>query len=224
MRAGMVARSRYSEDRATSGAFGQYVLVGAGLESFGWRRSDLLGALDVIEIDHPATQDWKRARASELGLHEHPNHIFVPVDLEREPLSTALERAGCDPCVQACLSWLGVTQYLSRDAITSTLGTVAATCAPGSEIVLTYVLTEPYLDEVGALCLQRNRALAAATGEDWQTLLAPEEAAALVEGAGLQVRENLLSHDVHQRYFTGRADGLTPYTLLGYLSAVVPHR
>lgn len=91
MRAGMVARSRYVGDRMLSGGFSQYVLLGAGLESFAWRHPDLLDELRVIEIDHPSTQHWKRERAGDLGLPEHPNHVFVPVDLEHEPLGDALD-------------------------------------------------------------------------------------------------------------------------------------
>ena len=159
-----------------------------------------------------------------MGLRERPRHVFAAVDLERDALGTALERAAYTWAEPACLSWLGVTQYLSTDAISATLTGVASSCAPGSEIVLTYVLTEPYLDDVGLLCLERNRALAAAGGEDWRTFLAPEDAADLVETSGLRVRENLLRDDLHRRYFTGRTDGLTPYTLLGCLSAVVPDR
>ena len=218
MRAGMVARSRYVEDRAVDGGFTQYVLIGAGLESFAWRRPDLLDGLRVIEIDHPATQSWKRTRASTVGLTEHPNHRFVPLDLEQESLDTGLERASIDRSVPTCFAWLGVTQYLGTDAITATLEAVAR-CAPGSEVVFTYVLTEPHLDDIGALCLERNRAIAAATGEDWQTLLAPDHAAALAERSGLAVRENLTRDDMHDRYFTGRSDDLTPYTLQGYLAA-----
>lgn len=222
MRAAMVARSRYVEDRLSAGGFGRYVMVGAGLESFAWRRPDLLDAgLRVIEIDHPATQDSKRGRAAELGMAVHPNHLLVPVDLEREPLGTGLDRAGLDRSERVCFSWLGVTQYLGTTAILETLRVVAS-YAPGSEVVFTYVLPPPYLDGTGAWCLERNRAMAASSGEEWRTLLAPDEAASLAGQAGLEVRENLDRDEMRVRYFDDRADGLVPYTLMGYLAAAVP--
>lgn len=222
MRAAMVVRSRYVEDRLSAGGFGRYVMVGAGLETFAWRRPDLLDdGLRVIEIDHPGTQDWKRERAAALGMAVHPNHLLVPVDLEREPLEVGLDRAGLDRSDPVCFSWLGVTQYLGIAAILATLR-VAAGYAPGTEVVFTYVLPPPHLDGTGALCLERNRAMAAGSGEEWRTLLAPDEAADLAWQAGLEVRENLGRDEMRARYFDGRADGLVPYTLMGYLTAAVP--
>ena len=222
MRAGMVARSRYVEDRLLAGHFGQYVLLGAGLDTFAWRRPDLLGGLRVYEVDHPATLSWKWARAAELGWPVADGHVFTPIDLEHETLGTGLDRAGFDWSAPACFAWLGVTQYLTRDAVLGTLETIAA-CPPGTEIVFTYVVPPELLDDVGRLCFDTLSAVAARSGETWHTVLRPDEAHDLVEQqSALTVREHLGARDMHERYFADRADGLTPYSTIGYIAAGVP--
>jgi methyltransferase (TIGR00027 family) len=147
-RAGNVVRSRYAEDRLVAGPHRQYVILGAGLDSFAWRRPDLVGSIHLFEVDHPATQAWKRARIDALHLPVHREHIFAPIDFESETLHSGLTRAGLDWSQSAFFSWLGVTMYLAVESIEATLSTVAS-CAPGSEIVFTYLPTDPFLDEIG---------------------------------------------------------------------------
>jgi methyltransferase (TIGR00027 family) len=94
LRAGIAVRSRYAEDRLEHGEFSQYVLLGTGLDSFPWRRPDLQESLSVFEVDHPASQAWKRERMQELGLATGPNHLFAPVDFESESLVADLMPLG----------------------------------------------------------------------------------------------------------------------------------
>src|SRR5689334_24274440 len=94
--AAICARSRYAEDRLAAGAFTQYVILGAGLDSFAWRRPDLLRSLKVFEVDHPVSQAWKLERVRDLALPRNDSHVFVPVDFEAEPLRDALHTAGFD--------------------------------------------------------------------------------------------------------------------------------
>ena len=94
---GVAARSRYVEDVLAAGAFAQYVILGAGLDSFGWRRPDALRTLRVFEVDHPATQAWKRDRARVLALPRSDRHVFAPVDFETEKLDAGLASVGFDP-------------------------------------------------------------------------------------------------------------------------------
>src|SRR4051794_34286827 len=89
-RAWVVARSRYAEDRLDEQPFTQYVVLGAGLDSFAWRRPDLLRSLRVFEVDHPATQAWKRERVANLALPTSDHHVFAPVDFETESLESGL--------------------------------------------------------------------------------------------------------------------------------------
>jgi len=105
-------RARFPEDlveRAATRGIGQYVILGAGLDSFAYRRGDLLGRLRVFEVDHPATQEWKRQRLAELGAKSPPGLVFAPVDFERQTLRQGLEQAGFSFEEQAVFSWLGVT-------------------------------------------------------------------------------------------------------------------
>jgi methyltransferase (TIGR00027 family) len=133
-------RARYAEDvveQAAGGGLGQYVILGAGLDSFAYRRADLLDRLRVFEVDHPATQEWKRRRLTAIGVALPAGLVFAPVDFERQTLREGLERAGFDFGLPAIFSWIGVTMYLTLDAIHGTLVTVAR-CAAGSRLVLTY--------------------------------------------------------------------------------------
>lgn len=217
----MVGRSRYTEDRLLGGDFGQYVILGAGLDSFAWRRPDVLPRLRVVEIDQPATQAYKRERAGVLALPEHERHVFVPVDFETATLRDGLDGAGLDRSVPALFSWLGVTQYLTAAAIAATLRTVAS-YAPGSEIVISYVPPHPYLDDLGREFLDTLSRVAGERGEPVRTVLSATEAEDLVRDCGLRVGEHPTRDEIHARYFAGRGDGLTVPTTQRLLTAVVP--
>ena len=133
--AGICTRSRYAEDRLAAGAFAQYVILGAGLDSFAWRRPDLLRSLRVFEVDHPASQAWKLERVRDLALPLSDSQVFVPADFEAEPVQDALRTAGFDWGQPALFSWTGVAPYLTAQAIASTLRVVAGAAA-GSELAV----------------------------------------------------------------------------------------
>jgi methyltransferase (TIGR00027 family) len=135
--AGVLVRSRYAEDRLVEGDYGQYVILGAGLDSFAWRRPDLCRTLRVFEVDHPATQAWKRTRAASLALPISENHRFVPIDFETQALGKALDAAGFDMARRVLFSCVGTTMYLDAESVAATLRLVAS-CAPGSGVVLSY--------------------------------------------------------------------------------------
>src|SRR5215510_14682507 len=138
----MCVRARLAEDvveRAVSAGIRQYAILGAGLDSFAYRRPDLLGRLRVFEVDHPASQAWKRERLSEIGVSLPANLVFAPVDFKTQTLRAGLLAAGFDFAASAVFSWIEVTMYLTLSAIEATLETVAA-CPPDSRIVLTYNL------------------------------------------------------------------------------------
>ncbi len=218
----VVARARYTEERLGAGAFDQYVLLGAGLDTFAWRRPDTLaGGLQVFEVDHPDSQAWKRARVAELGLPAHERHVFVAVDVETDTFAAGLDRAGFDWSARTLFGWLGVMPYLTVPAMEATLRSIAK-CAPGSEIALSYLIDRALMEDIGRDFLDRWRRLAARYGEPLQTELRPEEAEALVRRCGLEVVDHPTRADVHARYFAGRADGLTPIICEQYLTAAVP--
>jgi methyltransferase (TIGR00027 family) len=222
-RSSIVVRSRYAEDRLLAGCYRQYVILGAGLDSFAWRRPGLVGQMRVFEVDHPATQAWKRARADDLGLPIRDGHIFVPVDFEAEPLEAALNRARLDWSQPVFFSWLGVIIYLTTEAVEATLRTVAA-CAPGSEVVLSYDASEPFLDEVARKMVNIESKMVAAAGEPYTLTFSPAEAETLVRCCGLAVADHLTPTDLYDRYFSGRADGLRPSTAERLMAARVHRR
>ena len=208
-RASVVARSRYAEDRLVAGGYRQYVILGAGLDSFAWRRADLIGWLRLFEVDHPASQAWKLARITELGLPARDGHVFAAVDFETESLRDGLSRAGLDWSRPAFFSWLGVVLYLTAEAIDATLQSVSGCCS-GSEIVLSYDASDTFLDDAAREMVKIEARLVAATGEPYTTRMSPAQAEALVEGAGMDIVEHLTPQALYDRYFAGRSDGLRP--------------
>lgn len=220
-RASVVARSRYAEDRLIKGGYRQYVILGAGLDSFAWRRADLLGRLRLLEVDRPASQAWKRARIAELGLPVREGHVFAAVDFETESLADGLDRAGLDWSQPAFFSWLGVMMYLTSQAIEATLGCVSR-CGSGSEIVVSYDVSEEFLDDTARKMVKAEATLVAAAGEPYMIRMPPAQAQALAEAAGLEVAEHLTSHVLADRYFAGRGDGLRPSAAERLIAARVP--
>jgi methyltransferase (TIGR00027 family) len=209
VRASIVARSRYAEDRLLGGGYRQYVILGAGLDSFAWRRADLIGWLGLFEVDRPASQARKLARISELGLPVKDGHVFAPVDFEAESLRDGLDRAGLDWSQPAFFSCLGVLIYLTAEAIDGTLRTVRE-CAAGSQIVFSYDVPDAFLDEVAREMVAMEASQVAAAGEPYTTRMSPARAGELVRSAGLEVAEHLTPPALYDRYFAGRSDGLQP--------------
>ena len=218
--ASLCTRSRYAEDRLASGAFAQYVILGAGLDSFAWRRPDLLRSLRVFEVDHPASQAWKLERVSGLALPLGDSQVFVPVDFETGSLQDALRAAGFDWGQRALFSWTGVAPYLTAPAIESTLRTVAGAAA-GSELVLSYRAEDAVLDDAGSEFIRIYAPLAASLGEPIQPGWPATEIERLISRSGLQVVDHPARADLEERYFAGRPDGLRPYTVETLLTARV---
>lgn len=210
LRAIMTVRSRYAEDELTQAmkrGIGQYVVLGAGLDSFAYRRPDLAGTLQVFEVDHPSTQQWKRARLADLCIPQPSNLTFVPVDFERQTLREGLGTAGYRSQEPAFLSWLGVTQYLTEAATTRTLEEIAA-LAPGCEIVFEYTVPEELLEGMERQYLASLKQVSAQRGEPWQGFFEPSRLAALLNDLGFTEVTDLDSELLNARYFAHRHDGL----------------
>jgi methyltransferase (TIGR00027 family) len=218
---GIVARSRYVEDVLQAGNFEQYVILGAGLDSFAWRRPDLLASTRVFEVDHPATQAWKRERAEAMGLPRSDRHVFAPVDFESETLDAGLGSVGFDPSASTLFSWIAVMPYLTIDAIETTLRGLAR-AVRGSHIALSYAVHEQYLDDVGRQFISLLRGVAAQGGEPLLTLLSPAEAEDLLTRCGLSVVDHLDRRELRERYLADRDDVPLPYTVERVITAAVP--
>lgn len=204
---GVVLRTRYAEDALAAAAArggAQYVLVGAGLDSFCVRQPPYARALDIVEVDHPASQALKRARLASVEVPE--NVRFVAADLAREPLGAALAAAGFSSAAPAFFSWLGVTTYLPRAANVATLRAIATCAAPGSELVFTY-LDQRVLD-ARIPALEAMRAQRAAMGEPWVSGFDPTSLAAELHDLGLTLIEDVNGAELTARYCAGRSDGL----------------
>jgi methyltransferase (TIGR00027 family) len=206
LRAFLVARSRYAEDnlaRAVSRGTTQYVLLGAGLDTFAHRNS--YPHLRVFEVDHPATQQWKRELLETGDLPAPKNLTYVPVDFERESLPDQLRSAGFNPLTPSLFAWLGVVPYLTLDAFRSTINFIAAQSS-GTGVVLDYTQPRsalPFLEKLAHDSLAARVQLA---GEPFQLFFTPSEIAA--ELTDFRTVEDLGSAEINARYFTGRTDNL----------------
>ncbi len=210
LRAIMTMRNRYAEaelDKAVRQGISQYVLLGAGLDSFALRRRDLAEILHIFEIDHPASQQWKRSRIQELNFEMPRNLTFVPIDFEKETLTEGLRAAGYRWDRPGFFSWLGVTQYLTDDAIFKTLKEIAD-MTPGTEIVFEYSVPEESLDEENRHYLAACKTAAAARGEPWLSFFEPDEMIIRLRQIGLAQIWSLSPEEAFQLYFAGRTDKL----------------
>jgi methyltransferase (TIGR00027 family) len=216
-RAQVTCRSRYTEDqlaRAAEGGIGQYVILGAGLDTFAYR-SPLARRVRVFEVDHPATQEWKRRVGPVPG-----SATFVPVDLLADSLGEGLRRAGFDFTAPAFVSWLGVTMYLDRGAIERT-ASVLGGLAPGSELVVDYMLPAGQRDSAGDSYADQVGQAAAERGEPWLSLLAPDEMAALLAGCGFGPTRDVSQREMIPAGLWERSDPLRPVELSHIAHGVV---
>jgi methyltransferase (TIGR00027 family) len=210
LRALMVARSRYAEEalaRAVDAGVRQYVILGAGLDTFAYRNPFPPGRLRVFEVDHPATQAWKRAKLGDAGIAVPADLVFAPVDFERDALDDGLLAAGWDAHVPTFFSWLGVTPYLEVESVMATLRVVAA-AAPGSEVVFDYSIPPSLLDPGRRRVFEALAARVAAAGEPWRTFFEPAALARELTALGLTVVDDVGPEALNARYFAGRTDGL----------------
>src|SRR5689334_21708414 len=212
-RASIVARARFIEDlvveRAAAGV-GQYVILGAGLDTFAQRRSDLTGRLRVFEIDQPGPQQWKRQRLIELGYGVPPFLQLVPVDFEAgDAWWDRLVASGFDSRQPAVVASTGVSMYLTLEAITATLRQVAA-LAPGSTLAMSFMLPIELADPEVRPGIERAAAGAREQGTPFISFFRPAEMLALARDAGFKQVQHVSAAALARRYFAGRTDGLRP--------------
>ncbi len=211
MRAVFTLRSRYAEDELAGAiirGIDQYIILGAGLDSFACRRPDLIGALEVFEVDHPASQAWKRARVAELGIAA-PTHLHhVSIDFERQTLGEGLAESVVDLGRPVFLSLLGVTQYLTPDATLRTLRDVAATTASGSELVFQFVRPPATLARDEAALVTAFAERNGAAGEPWLSYFEPAEMEHHLLAAGFSRVVHFGPGEATERYLLGRGGGL----------------
>jgi len=203
---------RYAEDevdRCVRDGVAQYVILGAGFDTFALRRDDLRGRLRVYEVDYPDVQALKRARIQQADATPASVPTFVPVDFESTSLTQALETTSFDPTQPSVFSWMNTIPYLSESATEATLREVLGLAAPSSRIVLNYACDVPFTEEQIAY-LQTLGGMVRESGEPMQSRWKPEGFEALLLDIGFSILEHVTEQDLTERYFEGRTDGLAP--------------
>jgi methyltransferase (TIGR00027 family) len=225
-RAQVLCRSRYTEEHLAAcvrGGITQYVILGAGLDSFAYRPpsgrppsgrpgSGSPGLAGIFEVDHPGTQRWKRAHLASAGIAVPDTVSFVAVDFERDSLAGRLAQAGFDPSRPALVSWLGVTMYLTEAAISQTLAEISG-FAPGTQLITDYILPAALRDETGHRYAELVAPAAAERGEPWLTFLAPDDMSALLGRHGFGPVEHVRQRDSIPAGLWDRTDSLHPARL-----------
>ncbi len=216
-RAFMAARSRYAEDElacAVARGVRQYVVLGAGLDTFAYRNPH--AGLRVFEVDHPATQVWKREQLEAAGIAIPAALTFVPVDFERQTLAEGLGQSGFDSSAAAFFSWLGVTPYLTRDACMTTLSFIAGMPA-GSGVVFDFAVDPALLNAGQRQALDALSERVARYGEPFQLFFDPGKLRDELKSLGFHRTEFLQGKEINARYFNDRKDGLLVRGGLGHL-------
>ena len=209
----VISRARYTEDtleKAFRQGVKQYVILGAGMDTFAFRRPEMLEELEVFEVDHPATQEFKIQRLADLGW-KHPAKLhFIPIDFTKESLVTALIRSSSsyDPKIKSFFSWFGVTPYLTKEDVVTTLRSIAEVAPSGSILVFDYIDTDAFIAEKLSPQMRELIGYLEKIGEPIQggcfnSLNLAEDLANL----GFQLDEDLSPKEIEGRYLLGRKYG-----------------
>jgi methyltransferase (TIGR00027 family) len=220
-RSNVLSRSAFAEEelrRAVAGGCRQYVLLGAGYDTSALRLANVLAGCVTFEVDHPATQAAKLAALD--GLSWPDTVRFVPVDFQRDWMADRLLAAGWRPEVPTFWSWLGVTMYLTDDAVMATLSVIASGAA-GTTIVLNYTVHDDEVDPAELALRQAGATGVARQGEPWINFYRPSDFAASVGALGFSSVRTILSDELAKRYFDGRHDGLWCSSLTALMVARV---
>lgn len=213
-RAGIVARARFVEDLVTEQAgrgVAQYVILGAGLDTFAQRRPEIASRLRIFEVDQPSPQEWKRRRLMELGLGVPEWLRFVPVDFEAGgSWWEQVAAAGFDPKQPAVIVSTGVAMYLTKEANAATLGQIAR-LAPGSTLAMTFLLPMELLDDALRPGFQAAQKGAQAAGTPFVSFHTPDEMLEIARAAGFAEARHVSAPTLNELYFAGRTDGLRTY-------------
>jgi len=221
-RAQAASRSRYTEDRLAAAAgrgVRQYLILGAGLDTFAYR-SPLAGAVRVIEVDHPATQEWKRRALTAAGIVVPSGVAFVPADLAEGDLGEVLRRAPLDLASPVFVSWLGVVMYLASADVGATL-TALGGLAPGTEVVADYLLAPGLRDEAGRHYAELVGRASAERAEPWLSSFEPRELTAIASAAGFGAVRHSPQRDTVPAALWERDDAVAAAELFALLHATV---
>jgi len=211
VRASIVSRARFIEDTVVEQqrlGVDQYVILGAGLDTFAQRRPEVASRMRIFEVDQPGPQAWKRQRLLELGFGTPDWLRFVPVDFEAgASWWDELLKAGFDVNKPAVVSSTGVSMYLTKEANAATLRQIAR-LAPGSSFAMTFLLPTELVEEGLQPMQEQTLKYARVAGTPFLSLLAPQEVLAMAHAAGFKEAQHVSSAALTERYFANRSDGL----------------
>lgn len=230
MRASIVGRARFIEDlveELLNKGINQYVILGAGLDTFAQRRTDLSKQLKIFEVDQPGPQEWKKQRLAQLGYKPLPNLHYVPVDFEKSQLSNkqdqalwweALLQSGFQPDKPSLFVSTGVSMYLSKQTNFSLLQQLSK-LATGSVFAMTFMLSTDLLKDQEKESMLYVMKKAQESGTPFLSLFTPDEILKLSKEAGFKQSRCVSAEDLYQRYFAQRPDGLNAGTAECFLLA-----
>lgn len=204
-RAIVVARTRIAEDELAKSGAGQYVLLGAGLDTFAYRNP--FSSVRVYEVDQPDTQALKRRRLQSAGVAPPPNMTFVPCDFSRDALADALGAGGFDRSMPAVFAWLGVVMYLDASDVTETLRYIATLPAPTS-VIFDYAQPPEAFPWLQRIFYKKVLDRLAQIGEPWKSFMEPRPLREQLMSLGFSSVEDLGGDDINERYLANRSDGL----------------
>ena len=196
----------------------QYVVLGAGMDTFAFREKEFLTKHRVFEVDHPLTQADKKERIARAGWTVPENLTFVPVDFTRDSLAGQLITGGFDPTAKSFFSWLGVTYYLSAEAIDKTLSALSSLCADGSTLVFDY--PDENFFSAPEKRVQNTIMMAKAGGEPMQSAFSYSELEKLLEKHGFLIYELLTPEDIQRDVIDRAGADMKAFEHVNYCLAV----
>jgi methyltransferase (TIGR00027 family) len=223
LRAVFIMRSRYTEDCLAEllvRGVRQYVILGAGLDTFAYRQPSWASSLRIYEVDHPASQEWKRERLQVAKVKIPENLTFAPTDFEISSLRGGLSTAGFDFRAPSFFSLLGVTQYLTLEA-TESIFELVQSLPQGTEIVFEFIVPDDLMPANQAGVIAKITSFVAERGEPWLTRLRPAELESRLTILGFSQVIHLSPQVANERYFRGRNDDLAAWSNAQMMRAIV---
>lgn len=212
LRASIVARARFTDDliiEESSRGIKQYVILGAGLDTFAQRWPEIASRFQIYEIDLPGTLGWKQKRLKEIGIGIPEYLHFVPVNFENSSWWKQLLKSGFDNALPAFVSCTGVSLYLSKEAIISTLNQIAS-FKSGSQLAMTFYLPMELLDDEDKPMQEIAEKGAREAGTPMLSFFTTDEILQLAHNAGFRKTETITTKDMEQLYFRDRTDNFLP--------------
>lgn len=218
-----LCRAAYTEEvleAAVNKGLDQYVILGAGLDTFAFRRPDLMKKLSVFELDHPATQQYKQKRLEELDWSIPERLHLIPIDFSADDLGEALGNSAFDPERPVLFSWLGVTYYLAIEDVRATLKKIADISSSGSMVIFDYLDEDAFDPEKVSLRVRKMIQITGVAGEPMKTGFDPKSIGDMALELGLEAVENLEPSQIQQRWFSKQREGMRAFEQIHLLRLV----